>query len=67
MKNLFKLGAWFCGIVSALLLIMGFTGILTHHKLFGVWGSTYYYLSSNVILFGILLLLFYLVSKDKKD
>ena len=67
MKNLFKIGAWLCGIVSAVLLILGFSAILSHQKLFGNFGSTYYYLSSNIILAGILLLLFYIVYNDKKE
>ena len=66
MKNLFKIGAWLCGILSAVLLVLGFTGILMGQKLFGSYGSTYYALSGNIILAGILLLLFYIVYNDKK-
>lgn len=66
MLNFFKFGAWLCGIVSALLLVLGFIGILSGERLFDSWGSTYYYLSGNVILAGILLLLFYIVYNDKK-
>jgi len=66
MKNLFKIGAWLCGILSAILLVLGFTAILSGQKLFGSWGSTYYTLSGNIILAGILLLLFYIVYNDKK-
>jgi hypothetical protein len=66
MKSLFKIGAWFCGIVAAIFLILGFLAMFTHDRLFGAWGSTYYYLSSNIILAGILLLLFYIVYDDKK-
>ena len=67
MKNIFIIGAWLCGIVSAILLILGFSGILMGQKLFNSWGSTYYSLSGNVILAGILMLLFYIVYNDKKE
>jgi hypothetical protein len=66
MQNYFKIGAWLCGIVAAILLLLGFAAILSGHKLLGNWGSTYYYLSSNIILAGILLLLFYIVYDKKK-
>jgi hypothetical protein len=67
MKSYFKIGAWFCGITSAILLSLGFIAILTGQRLFGNWGSTYYSLSTNLILAGILLLLFYFVYDKKKD
>jgi hypothetical protein len=67
MKNLFIIGAWLCGIASAVLLVLGFSAILSHERLFGNLGSTYYYLSSNIILAGIMLLLFYIVYKGKKE
>jgi hypothetical protein len=67
MKDLFKIGAWFCGIVSAILLALGFIAILMGQRLFGNWGSTYYSLSSNLITAGIFLLLFYIVYNDKKE
>jgi len=66
MKNIFKTGAWLCGILSALLLLLGAIAILTGQRLFNNWGSTYWSLSGNIILFGILLLLFYVVYEQKK-
>jgi len=67
MKNYFKIGAWLCSLVAAVMMLMGIIavvagGIFLQHK----W-DTYFYPAYNFLLAGILLLLFYIVYNDKKE
>lgn len=66
MKKLFKLGAWICGIIAIVMMLLGIIAVFAGNQLMGHLWSNYFYPAYNFIVLGIFLFLAILVEKDTK-
>ena len=67
MKNLYKIVAQVCGGISVIFILLGGIALLSGGRLFHHLWVTYPAPSHYLMIFGILMLLFILVEKEKKE
>jgi hypothetical protein len=67
MKNLYKIVALACTGLSVIFILLGGIALLSGGRLFGHLWNSYLSPSHYLMMFGILMLLFILAEKEKKE
>ncbi len=66
MNNLLKSGAWLCGIVAGIMMLLGVIAVLAGNRFLGHFWANYFYPAYNFLLLGIFLFLAILVNREVK-
>lgn len=67
MKGILKILAWASTGIAVLLMLLGIIGKLAGGTLLNHWWSNYYWPAHNFLLLGIVLLLFAMLDREKKE